>query len=199
MLFALGFISMFLIGGITGIFLAAIPFDIHVHDTYFVVGHLHFVLFGGSVSAIYAGVYYWFPKITGKRYDEPLGRVHFWMTFVGTNLSYLPMFLAGILGMPRRVADYAPEFTALNQWASLGALILGLSTIPFLYNMIVSWAKGTSASPNPWRALTLEWQTTSPPPDHNFEARPVLTHGPYDYGTDQGARALAESPSPAGD
>jgi cytochrome c oxidase subunit 1 len=182
MLFALGFISMFLIGGITGIFLAAIPFDIHVHDTYFIVAHLHFVLFGGSVFGIYAGLYYWFPKITGRMFDEKLGKVHFLMTFIGTNLSYLPMFLVGILGMPRRVADYAPEFTQLNQLATLGAIILAFSTLPFLYNAIVSWAKGAQAEANPWRALTLEWSTSSPPPEHNFPTPPVVRGGPYDYG-----------------
>ncbi len=136
MLFALGFISMFLIGGLTGIFLAAIPVDLHVHDTYFVVAHLHFVLFGGSVSAVYAGLYYWFPKITGRNYDERLGRTHFALNFIGTNLAYLPMFVAGLMGMPRRVADYDPSFTTYNQLASLGAFLLGISVLPFLYNAI---------------------------------------------------------------
>ena len=182
MLFSLGFISMFLIGGITGIFLASIPFDIHVHDTYFVVAHLHFVLFGGAVSAVYAGLYYWFPKITGRMYDENLGKLHFLMNFVGTNLSYLPMFLAGMLGMPRRVADYAPEFTSLNVLATMGAVLLGSSTLPFIYNAIISWAKGPRASANPWRGLTLEWSVSSPPPPHNFEQTPAVDHGPYDYG-----------------
>ncbi|NIS82066.1 MAG: cytochrome c oxidase subunit I [Anaerolineales bacterium] len=182
MLFALGFISMFLIGGITGIFLASVPVDLHVHDTYFVVAHLHFVLFGGSVSAVYAGLYYWFPKITGRKYDETLGKVHFWANFIGTNLSYLPMFLAGLLGMPRRVADYAPEFTMLNVLASIGAFILAVSTLPFLYNAIISWATGPKASDNPWHALTLEWSVSSPPPDHNFDTPPTVSRGPYSYG-----------------
>jgi cytochrome c oxidase subunit 1 len=197
MLFSLGFISLFLIGGVTGIFLAAIPFDIHVHDTYFIVAHLHFVLFGGSVSAVYAALYYWFPKVTGRMYDEKLGRLHFVMNYVGTLLTYLPMFLAGILGMPRRVADYAPEFTNLNQLATLGSIILGFSTLPFLYNAILSWARGKKVGNNPWRALTLEWQTTSPPPTQNFDTPPVVTSGPYDFGADQ--IGLTEAAQPASD
>lgn len=194
-LFALGFISMFLIGGIGGVFLAAIPIDIHVHDTYFVVGHLHMVLFGGSVFGIYSGLYFWFPKITGRMYDEALGKVHFWLTFVGTILTYIPMHLAGLAGMPRRIVDYAGEFTDLNVLASVGGFLLGVSVLPFLYNAVVSWAKGPKASANPWRALTLEWMTTSPPPEHNFHQAPHVTHGPYDYG--EGIELAEPAPAPA--
>ncbi|HKY84184.1 MAG TPA: cytochrome c oxidase subunit I [Anaerolineales bacterium] len=198
MLFALGFISMFLIGGLTGIFLAAIPVDLHVTDTYFVVAHLHFVLFGGSVSAVYAGLYYWFPKITGRMYDEKTGRVHFVANFVGTNLAYLPMFAAGLMGMPRRVADYDPSFTSYNQMATLGGLILALSTLPFLYNAIVSWARGPKAAANPWSALTLEWQTSSPPPTENFAEIPVVTTDPYAYGEESSLTAEPAAAPAAG-
>jgi cytochrome c oxidase subunit 1 len=197
MLFALGFISMFLIGGLTGIFLAAIPVDLHAHDTYFVVAHLHFVLFGGSVSAVYAGLYYWFPKITGRMYDEKLGRTHFALNFIGTNLAYLPMFIAGLMGMPRRVSAYDPSFTSYNQLATLGAFVLAISTLPFLYNAILSWARGPKATANPWSALTLEWQTSSPPPPENFLEIPTVTGDPYDYG--EPATPVAEpAAAPAG-
>jgi cytochrome c oxidase subunit 1 len=182
MLFALGFISMFVIGGLGGIFLASIPIDIHVHDTYFVVGHLHMVLFGGSVFGIFSGMYYWYPKITGRMYEEWLGQVHFWLTLMGTMLTYIPMHLMGLLGMQRRIVDYAAEFTTLNQLASLGGFILGIAVLPFLYNALISWVKGPKASDNPWGARTLEWQTSSPPPEHNFIEPPKVTGGPYDFG-----------------
>jgi cytochrome c oxidase subunit 1 len=196
MLFALGFISMFLIGGLTGIFLAAIPVDLHVHDTYFVVAHLHFVLFGGSVSAVYAGLYYWFPKITGRMYDEKIGRTHFALNFIGTNLAYLPMFIAGLMGMPRRVSAYDASFTSYNQLATVGAMILAFSTLPFLYNAILSWARGPKAAANPWDAKTLEWQTSSPPPTENFEEIPTVTSDPYDYG-EPAAPAIEPAAAPA--
>jgi cytochrome c oxidase subunit 1 len=196
MLFALGFISMFLIGGLTGIFLAAIPVDLHVHDTYFVVAHLHFVLFGGSVSAVYAGLYYWFPKITGRMYDEKVGRTHFALNFIGTNLAYLPMFIAGLMGMPRRVSAYDASFTSYNQLATVGAMILAFSTLPFLYNAILSWARGPKAAANPWDAKTLEWQTSSPPPTENFEEIPTVTSDPYDYG-EPAAPAIEPAAAPA--
>jgi cytochrome c oxidase subunit 1 len=187
MLFALGFVSMFVIGGLSGIYLAAVPIDIHVSDTYFVVAHIHYVLFGGSLFTIFAGIYYWFPKMTGRMYNERLGKLHFWLTFVGFNATFFPMHYLGIQGMPRRVADYAPRFADLNFFISIASFFLGASTLVFLYNMIVSWARGERAPSNPWRALTIEWQVSSPPPVFNFDEVPQVVGGPYEYGV-PGAR-----------
>ncbi|MFB2876808.1 cytochrome c oxidase subunit I [Floridanema aerugineum] len=184
MLFGMGFVSMFVIGGLSGIMLASVPVDIHVHDTYFVVAHLHYVLFGGSVFGLYAGIYHWFPKMTGRMVNETWGRVHFALTLIGFNLCFLPMHKLGLEGMPRRVAEYDPKFATLNLMATIGAYILAVSTIPFLINAIWSWMYGPKASGNPWKALTLEWMTTSPPPVENFHEEPVLWSGPYDYGID---------------
>jgi cytochrome c oxidase subunit 1 len=184
--FAIGFISMFVVGGLSGIMLASVPVDIHVTDTYFVVAHLHYVLFGGSVFAIYAGVYFWFPKITGRMMNETLGKIHFWVNFIGFNLCFLPMHKLGLMGMPRRVASYDPAFTYLNVVVSVGGFLLGISVLPFLFNVIYSWLKGPKASANPWESLTFEWTTPSPPPEENFAVLPVLTVGPYDYGHDTG-------------
>jgi cytochrome c oxidase subunit I len=184
MLFAMGFIAVFVIGGISGVMLAAVPFDIHVHDTYFVVAHLHYVLFGGSVFGLYAAIYHWYPKITGRMINETWGRVHFVLTFIGMNLTFLPMHELGLLGMNRRVALYDPKFTSLNQLCTIGAYILAVSTLPFFVNAVWCWFKGEKAADNPWNALTLEWQTTSPPAIENFEVLPVLKTGPYDYGVD---------------
>jgi cytochrome c oxidase subunit I len=182
MLFALGFITMFTLGGISGIMLGMVPVVIHVSDTYFVVAHIHYVLFGGSVFTIFAGIYFWFPKMTGRMYDETLGRVHFWLSFVFFNLTFGPMHLVGIDGMPRRVADYADQFATLNAIISVSAFLFGLSFLVFLYNVIASWRFGPRADANPWRAKTLEWQVPSPPPKFNFDEIPTVVGGPYEYG-----------------
>ena len=187
MLFALGFLSMFVIGGISGVMLASVPFDIQVHDTYFVVSHLHFVLFGGAVFAVYAGLYHWYPKLTGRMLDERLGKVHFWLTYVGFFFTFFPQHVLGMMGMPRRVAVYAPEFQGMNILVSIAGFVLGVSTFVLLYNMIRSLSFGKVAGPNPWRALTLEWTTTSPPPAHNFIGDPIPFNDPYGFGTEASA------------
>jgi cytochrome c oxidase subunit 1 len=187
MLFALGFVSMFVIGGLSGVMLGAVPVDIHVSDTYFVVAHIHYVLFGGSLFTIFAGIYYWFPKMTGRMYDEKLGKLHFWLTFVGFNATFFPMHIIGVQGMPRRVSDYAPRFADWNMFISIASFALGASTLVFLYNMITSWRRGPIAPSNPWRGLTLEWQVSSPPPIFNFDEIPQVVGGPYEYGV-PGAR-----------
>jgi cytochrome c oxidase subunit I len=187
MLWALGFVSMFVIGGLSGIYLGAVPIDIHVSDTYFVVAHIHYVLFGGSLFTIFAGIYYWFPKMTGRMYDERLGKLHFWLTFIGFNLTFFPMHLIGTQGMPRRVSDYDPMFAHWNMFISIASFALGASTIVFLYNMVVSMRRGEPAAANPWRALTLEWQVSSPPPVFNFDEIPQVVGNPYEYGV-PGAR-----------
>lgn len=195
MLFAMGFVSMFVIGGISGVMLAAVPFDLHVHDTYFVVAHLHYVLFGGSVFGLYAGIYHWFPKMTGRMMNETLGKLHFVLTLVGFNLCFLPMHKLGLEGMNRRIAEYDPRFATLNMVCTIGSYILASSTLPFLLNAVQSWLAGPKAVGNPWRALTLEWQTSSPPPVENWPGEPPLILEPYAYGHNKpvGELAIAES------
>jgi len=187
MMWAGGFVSMFVIGGLSGIYLGAVPIDIHVSDTYFVVAHIHYVLFGGSLFTIFAGIYYWFPKMTGRMYNERLGKLHFWLTFIGFNATFFPMHLIGTQGMPRRVSDYDPVFGNWNLFISVASFALGASTIVFLYNMVTSMRRGAPAPGNPWRALTLEWQVSSPPPVFNFDEIPQVVGNPYEYGV-PGAR-----------
>jgi len=182
MLFALGFISTFVLGGLSGIYLGAVPIDIHASDTYFVVAHIHYVFFGGSLMTVFAGVYYWFPKMTGRMYNERLGKLHFWLTFVALNATFFPMHWVGLLGMPRRVSDYEERFADVNMFITVASFVLGASVFVFFYNMIVSWARGPVAGDNPWRSMTLEWQVSSPPPIFNFDEIPTVVGGPYEYG-----------------
>jgi cytochrome c oxidase subunit I len=187
MLFALSVLFNFTIGGITGIFLADVPTDLHLHDTYFVVAHFHYTIVGGEIFALMAAVYYWFPKITGRMYSETLGKLHFWTMFIGFQLVFIPMFEVGVQGMNRRVADYPADYADLNLFISISAFLLGLSFIVFTWNLAAAWIRGPVAEANPWRARTLEWQTASPPPIHNFDVDPVITGFPYDYGEPRAA------------
>jgi heme/copper-type cytochrome/quinol oxidase subunit 1 len=177
MLWALGFVAVFTIGGLSGIYSAVYPFDWQVHDTYFVVAHLHYVLFGGSVFGIFAGLYYWWPKIFGKYLNETLGKWHFWLTFVGFNLAFFPQHFLGLLGMPRRVYTYRDDdlWTAYNLISTIGSYVMGLGILVFIVNVWWSRRRSPRAVNDPWLADTLEWYTTSPPPPNNFDTLPYVT------------------------
>jgi cytochrome c oxidase subunit 1 len=181
MLYALSFILFFTFGGLTGLFLGALATDVHLHATYFVVAHFHYVMFGGTVVAFIGGLHYWWPKFTGKMYNEFWGRVGAVLVFIGFNLTFMPQFAAGFKGMPRRYAMYDPEFKIFNQLSTIGAFVLLIAFSLILVNFLVSIWKGEKAPMNPWNSLTLEWQTQSPPITENFETKPDLTYGPYDY------------------
>jgi cytochrome c oxidase subunit 1 len=182
MLWALCFLYNFLIGGLTGIFLADVPTDLHLHGSWFVMAHFHFTIAGGAIFGFFAGLYHWWPKITGKMYDETLAKAHFWLFLVGFNLTFIPMFWLGTQGMRRRVADYPVEWGDKQLWISLAATLMLVATVVFLVNMVRSLLKGKAAAANPWDAKGLEWQTDSPPPHGNFEREPELPAVPYDYG-----------------
>jgi cytochrome c oxidase subunit 1 len=181
MLYALGFVCLFTAGGLTGLFLAALGMDMHVHDTYFVIGHFHFIMVGGMVLAYMAGLHYWWPKITGRMYSEWWSKLAALITFVGFFLTFLPHFVLGYAGMPRRYHRYAPEFQVWNVMSTAGASILGVGYVLPLFYLLLSLRYGERAPANPWKATGLEWQTPSPPPPENFEATPVVLRGPYEY------------------
>ncbi|MDB6088507.1 MAG: ctaD [Gammaproteobacteria bacterium] len=181
MLYALGFIGLFTMGGLTGLFVAALAADVHLTQTYFVVAHFHYVMVGGMVSAFFAGLHYWWPKITGRHYPEMWGRAGALIIFIGFHLTFFPQFILGYLGMPRRYHSYAPEFQVLNVLSSAGTTILAAGYLLPLGYLTWSLLRGERAAPNPWDATGLEWQTPSPPPTENFVATPVVTEEPYAY------------------
>jgi cytochrome c oxidase subunit 1 len=176
MLWALGFIFMFTIGGVTGVVLANGGIDTIFQDTYYVVAHFHYVLSLGAVFSLFAGFYYWFPKMTGRMYNELLGKAHFWIFFIGVNILFFPMHFLGADGMQRRVPDYADAYGAWNHIASIGYVVMGIGMIFFFVNVILSLATGKKAPDNPWGegATTLEWTLSSPPPYHQFETLPKV-------------------------
>ena len=180
MLFAVGFVSMFTIGGLSGVTHAIVPHNTQQHDTYYIVAHFHYVLFGGALFGLIAGMYYWFPKVTGRMMSEKLGKLHFWTWLLGFNLTFGPMHMAGLLGQPRRTAVLPAELggtvEVYNLLSSLGVIVLTVSSLVFLYNLIVSAKRGVDAGDDPWDARTLEWITASPPKHHNFDAIPTVTH-----------------------
>ena len=181
LIYAFGFLFVFTIGGLTGVFLATLAVDVHMTATYFVVAHFHYVMVGGTIMAFMAGLHYWFPKFTGKMYSETPAQIACWLVMIGFNVTFFPQFILGILGMPRRYADYLPQFTTLNRASTVGSWILALGFIIHAWNFIRALKSGEKAGDNPWGGLTLEWQTPSPPPFENFSYDPVVTEGPYEY------------------
>jgi cytochrome c oxidase subunit 1 len=181
MLFAIGFLGLFTIGGLTGVMLGTLGIDVHVHDTYFVVAHFHYVMVGGVIMGYLGGLHYWWPKLTGKMYPVFWSKLSALTVFIGFNATFFPQFIVGYLGMPRRYHAYPPEFQALNVLSSAGAAILGTGyLLPFVY-FLWSLKWGKDAGPNPWGAAGLEWQTSSPPPTLNFDRPPHIWEEAYDY------------------
>jgi cytochrome c oxidase subunit I len=192
MLYALGFVGLFTIGGLTGLFLACLAVDVHVHDTYFVIAHFHYIMVGGMVMGYLGGLHFWWPKITGRLYPEMLAKLSAVTIFLGFNLTFFPQFILGYLGMPRRYPVYAPEFQVLNVLSTAGASILAVGYVLPLAYLLWSLRWGRVAGPNPWQATGLEWTTSSPPPTDNFEKTPIVIEGPYAYDA-QAAEAELEA------
>ncbi|MHA2621084.1 MAG: cytochrome c oxidase subunit I [bacterium JZ-2024 1] len=191
MLYALGFVSLFIIGGLSGLFNASMPVHMHIHDTYFVVAHFHYIVFGAALMGMFAAIHYWFPKIFGRMMNDTLGKVHFVLTFISLNLVFFPMHYLGTMGHMRRIADptvydYLKPLQPLHIMITHSAIVLGLSQLLFLFNFFYSARFGKKATANPWNANTLEWQTDSPVPYYNFLQIPVVYHGPYEYGRPDG-------------
>jgi cytochrome c oxidase subunit 1 len=176
MLFCCGFLLQFLVAGLTGIMLAVAPFDWQLHDSYFVVAHFHFTLIGGLIFGVFAGIYYWFPKATGRLLNETLGKWHFWLLCIGFNMTFIPLHFAGFLGMPRRIYTYQPGrgWDGVNLIASIGVIFQAAGILCFVINVVRSARSGERAGDDPWDAWTLEWTTSSPPPEYNFEKLPVV-------------------------
>ena len=186
MLYALGFMGLFLIGGLTGLFLGAMGLAVHLSETYFVVAHFHYVMVGGQVIAYLGGIHYWWPKMTGKMYSEFWGKISAMLVFVGFNLTFFPQFILGYLGMPRRYASYPEEWQVLNVFSTAGASVLGLGMLMPVVYLLHSLVKGRDAGDNPWMHPGLEWRTSSPPPTENFEKMPVVTWEAYEFGEESG-------------
>jgi cytochrome c oxidase subunit 1 len=182
MLYAISFLLLFAIGGLTGLFLGALAVDVHLHDTYFVVAHFHYVMMGGTVIAFLGGIHYWWPKMFGKMYSEGWARVACLLVFIGFNVTFMSQFLLGTRGMPRRYFNYLPEFQPLHVASTIGSWILAAGFIVMAGYLWASLRKKKYDAPaNPWGACTLDWQTSSPPITHNFHGTPVVAHGPYDF------------------
>jgi cytochrome c oxidase subunit 1 len=197
MLFALAFYFNFLIGGISGVFLSDVPADTTEHGSFFVMAHFHYTIMGGLIFAFFSGIYYWLPKMTGIKLNETLGKIHFWTMFIFFNSTFLPLFALGVMGMPRRVFEYARNLETLNDWVSISSFLLGVSILIFLFNFVMSmlfWR--TPEVGNPWRSRSLEWQLSTPPPPENFKRVPVILSSPYDYGVKDALPVADLNPPP---